>query len=57
MISKNCTILYYCFTYIVCALLFNCFIHLGQCTHLKIYLAIKLLTPLNFFIKEVSPLF
>ena len=34
-----------------------CSIHLGQCTHLKIYLAIKLLTPLNLFTKEVSPLF
>ena len=31
-IAKNCTILYYCFTYIVCTLLFDCFIHQGQWT-------------------------
>ena len=53
MISKNLYNLALLFhIYIVCALLFNCFTHLGQWTHLKICLVIKLLNPLNFFIKK-----
>ena len=53
MISKNL----YLFALLFPFFPINCFIHLGQWTHLKIYIAIKLLTPLNFYIKKVSPSF